>query len=188
MDTDKLNNRKWNLYTFKVTNENSVNAQKNGSLDWIQSISRLLCSYYKFFPELLMYSIQQKLLSSYVWMNRTKYVHTFIRLPMMMAHGPNRWWNERKSKICTQANRNDKEKSWLRTYMSVGQYFLSKIPVIAKLWIPTANTPKMSTHSFIQPRPVLSLGFVSSNNSRPDNHTSSTYSYLEMRHLKFKIV
>jgi hypothetical protein len=36
----------------------------------------------------------------------------------------------------------------------------------------------------IQPRPVLSLGFVSSNSSRPDNHMRSTYSYLQMKHLK----
>jgi hypothetical protein len=36
----------------------------------------------------------------------------------------------------------------------------------------------------IQPRPVLSLGFVSSNSSRPDNHMRSTYSYLQTKHLK----
>jgi hypothetical protein len=43
-----------------------------------------------FSPELLIYSKQQKLLSCYAWMKRTKYLLTFIRLPMMIAHGPNR--------------------------------------------------------------------------------------------------
>lgn len=39
---------------------------------------------------------------------------SFIRSPMMIAHGPNRWWNDRKSKICTHASRNDRAKNWLR--------------------------------------------------------------------------
>lgn len=51
--------------------------------------------------------------------NRPK---SFIRSPMMIAHGPNRWWNDKKSKIWTHASKNDKAKHWLRQYSSVGQY------------------------------------------------------------------
>lgn len=51
--------------------------------------------------------------------NRPK---SFIKSPMIMAHGPNKWWNDKKSRICTHANRNDIAKHWFRPYINVGQY------------------------------------------------------------------
>lgn len=47
---------------------------------------------------------------------------SFIKSPMMIAHGPNRWWNDKKSNIWTHASRNDRAKHWFRMYINVGQY------------------------------------------------------------------
>lgn len=47
---------------------------------------------------------------------------SFIKSPMMIAQGPNRWWNDKKSNIWTHASRKDKAKHWFRTYINVGQY------------------------------------------------------------------
>lgn len=63
--------------------------------------------------------------------NRPK---SFIKSPMMIAHGPNKWWNDRKSKICTQANRNDRAKHWFRQYISVGQYSIFTKNIAAFDW------------------------------------------------------
>lgn len=59
---------------------------------------------------------------------------SFIKSPMMIAHGPNRWWNERKSKIWTHANKNDRAKHWLRQYSSVGQYSIVKAHATLTKW------------------------------------------------------
>jgi hypothetical protein len=91
MDTDKLNNKN-KIYTYSRSQMKIVLMHRKinhwtgysplaDSCAAITSFSQnfLLTVYSKSYCHLM-----------YVCMNRTKYTHTFIRLPMMMAHGPNR--------------------------------------------------------------------------------------------------
>ena len=100
IDGDKLNNKN-KIYTYSRSQMKIVLMHRKmdhwtgysplaDSCAAIASYSQNFVFTVHSFPELRIYSIQQKLLSSYVRMNRTKYMHTFIRLPMMMAQGPNR--------------------------------------------------------------------------------------------------
>lgn len=105
-----------------------------------------------------------------------KRAKSFSKSPIMIAHGPNKWWNDKKSKIWTQASKNDKAKHWLRQYISVGQNVLATNAMPAT-WTPTPAIPNSSTNNLMLPRPDLSLGLVNSNSSRPLSHTNRPHSY-----------
>ena len=49
---------------------------------------------------------------------------------MMIAHGPNKWWNDKKSKIWIQEQRKDNPINWFLMYINRGQYDTSKANVI----------------------------------------------------------
>lgn len=135
--------------------------------------------------------------------NRPK---SFIKSPMMIAHGPNKWWNDKKSKIWTHASKNDRAKHWLRQYNSVGHHSYWKKDIATSnkdkeivclkrcsfdgdkdvfkvccdhlpTWTPTPAIPNRSTSNLMKPKPDLSLGLVNSNSSKPDNITNKPHSY-----------
>lgn len=96
---------------------------------------------------------------------------SFIRSPIIMAHGPNKWWNDKKSKIWTHAIRNDMANIWLRRYMTVGRYELETRPQNPTKWNATPMTLNKRTANLTQPSPLLSLGLVNSNSNKPLSQT-----------------
>ena len=59
---------------------------------------------------------------------------------MMIAHGPNMWWNLRKSRIWTIPNRKDHARNWFLTYRKVFEY--ASGTANSARCKPTATAPK----------------------------------------------